>query len=66
MVQLIEKQKGKFCMNINGIDCTFMAMSLFVGNNLFPVEAKVKGSTLGWYINRKWISYKQIKKVIQG
>ena len=53
-------------MNIIGIDCTFMAMSLFVGNNLFPVEAKVKGSTLGWYINRKWISYKQIKKVIQG
>ena len=66
MVQLIEKQNGKFCINIHGVDCVFMPMSLFVGNNLFPVEAKVKGGTLGWYINRKWISYKQIKKVIQG
>ena len=63
MVQLIEKQKGKFCMNIHGVDCAFMPMSLFVGNNIFPVEAKVKGSTLGWYINRKWIRETILDKV---
>ena len=50
-------------MNIHGVDCAFMPMSLFVGNNIFPVEAKVKGSTLGWYINRKWIRETILDKV---
>jgi hypothetical protein len=27
-----------------------------------PVEKKVKGSTLGWYVGRKFISYLKIKK----
>lgn len=64
MIQLTEKQKGKFCMVINGIHCVFMPMELFAENNLFPLKKVVKGSTLGWYVNRKFVSFWQIKKEI--
>ena len=51
-------------MNINGVQCEFIPMVLFTGESIMPVPAKVKGSTYGWYINRKWVSYNQIKKAI--
>lgn len=64
MIQLIEKQKGKFCMIIHGVNCVFMPMELFINNQLLPLTKKIKGSTLGWYIKRKFVSYNQIKKTI--
>lgn len=66
MIQLIEKQKGKFCMKIHGIACVFMPMELFKDNQFLPLEKKIKGSTLGWYVNRKFVSYNKIKKSILG
>lgn len=51
-------------MIIHGIECVFMPMELFVENKFLPLLPKVKGSTLGWYVNRKWVSYNQIKKII--
>jgi hypothetical protein len=63
IVQLIDRQARKFC--INGVECSFLPIELFIGNNIIPVKRVVKGSTLGWYINRKFVSYKQIKKAIK-
>lgn len=66
MIQLIKYEKGKFCMKIHGVDCVFMPMCLFSDKSFLPIPTKVKGSTLGWYVNRKFVSYKQIKKAIIG
>ncbi len=64
MIQLIDKQYGKFCMKIHDIDCIFMPMELFVDYQFLPLNKIVKGSTLGWNVNRKFVSYWQIKKTI--
>lgn len=48
-------------MRINEIDCVFMPMELFVDYQFLPLRKIIKGSTLGWYVNRKFISYWQIK-----
>lgn len=58
---MIECKCFKFC--INGVNLTLLKTELYVENNLLPVKKKVKGSTLGWYVNRKFISYNQIKKL---
>ena len=65
-IQVTEIQKGKFCMTIHGIECIFMPMSLFTDKSFLPLPAKVKGSTLGWYVKRKFVSYNQIKKAIKN
>lgn len=41
-----------------------MPMELWKKNNLFPAAKIIKGSTLGWNIGRRFISYNQIKKAI--
>lgn len=65
MIQVTDKQKEKFCMNINGVDCVFMPMELFVDYQFLPLEKKMKKSgTLGWYVNRKFVSYWTIKKAL--
>lgn len=64
MIQLIDKQKGKFYIKIHGVDCVFMPMELFVDYQFLPLNKIVKGSTLGWYVNRKFVSYNQIKNTI--
>ena len=51
-------------MNINNVDCIFMPMCLFISNKFLPLPAKIKGSTLHWYVAREYISYNQIKKAI--
>lgn len=64
MVQLIDKQGKIFYMKIYGIDCIFMGTVLFLSGRFIPLTPKVKGSTLHWYINRRYISYNQIKHSI--
>lgn len=63
MVQVIENNGNKWHMIINGVDCVFIPLSLFVGNNLFPTKPNVEKG-LRWRVNRKWVSYKQIKNAI--
>lgn len=65
MLQLIEIHRNKFCIKINGVDCVFMPMELFLGNSIIPLNKVVKGSTLGWYVGRKFVSYNKIKKGIK-
>ena len=57
-------QITKFCININGVDVVFMPPVLFRADQLLPLPGKVKGSTLGWYVNRKFVSYKKIKSML--
>lgn len=64
MIQFIEKQTGKFYLKIYGIDCIFMPMELFTDTRFLPLNKIVKGSTLGWYVNRKFVSYWQLKNAI--
>lgn len=50
-------------MIIHGVECTFSPMNLYVGNNLFPEQPNADNG-LRWRVNRKWVSYKQIKNAI--
>ncbi len=65
MIQLIKKEAGKFYMDIHGVECVFMPMCLFTDKQFLPIEPKVKGSVLHWYVNRKYVSYNQIKEAIK-
>jgi hypothetical protein len=58
----IEMQLLTFCYN--GQQCTLYTrpLSLFT-YGLFPLPAKVKGSTLGWYVGGKWLSYYELKRI---
>jgi len=64
MIQCIEKQGHTFCFVIEGRRYDFVKCSLYLENHFMPLSAKVKGSTMGWYIGRKFVSYNQLKKAI--
>lgn len=64
-IQLIEKQKGNYRLLINGVECQFKPMELFT-NGLFPVNKCLNNGSLGWYVKRKFVSYKQIKDAIKN
>ena len=63
MIQLIKKEGASWHMIIHGVECTFFQMSLYIGNNLFPVNPNTDHG-LRWRVNRKWVSYRQVKKSI--
>lgn len=62
-IQIIEKQKGSYRLNIYGVECLFIPMELFT-TGLLPVKKCLNNGSFGWYVNRKFISYKAIKKTI--
>lgn len=62
-VQLIEKQGDKYRLEINGVECLFMPLDLYT-TKFLPVKKCLNNNSLGWYVNRKFVSYKQIKKCI--
>jgi len=64
MIQLIEKQNNTFHLSIMGKDYYFIPPT-YITDNFLPLTVKVKGSTLGWNIGGKFISYWQIKKAIK-
>lgn len=67
MIQLIEKQQGKYTLKINGVMCVFMPMCLFCGRSIIPLKPFVpKGkSVIKWKVNGKQVSYNQIKQAIK-
>jgi hypothetical protein len=65
MIQLIEKQITNYRLLINEVECLFMPMELFT-TSFLPVKKCVVNGSLGWYVGRKFISYRKIKKEIQG
>jgi hypothetical protein len=62
-IQLIDKQNNNYRLLIDGFKCLFIPMELFT-KGLFPVKKCLNNNSLGWYVNRKFVSYKQIKKSI--
>ncbi len=65
MIQFIGKQGYTFCFIIYSKRYDLVKCCLYAENYFVPLPAKVKGSTLGWYIRRKFVSYQQLKKAIQ-
>lgn len=64
MIEVIEKQGNSWRMLIDGEPFSFLPLSLYRGNDLFPIPADAEHG-LRWRIERnKWVSYKQIKKAI--
>jgi len=66
MIELIDKQHGRYTMKIHGVVCVFIPMCLFSGRSIIPLKSFVpKGkSVIKWKVNGKQISYNQIKKAI--
>lgn len=64
MIELKHKQGNNWHITINGIDCMFTPIALYIGNNLYPEKANADNG-LRWRINRKWVSYNKIKIAIK-
>jgi len=62
-IQLIEKHGNIHRLTINGIPCDFIPLELFT-TGFLPVKKCIVNGSLGWYVNRKFVSYRQIKKAI--
>jgi hypothetical protein len=62
-IQFLNKQNNNYRLLINGIECLFIPMELYT-TGLMPVKKCLNNNSLGWYINRKFVSYRQIKKAI--
>ena len=60
---MIEIQNNNYRLIINGVECLFKPMDLFT-TSFLPVKKCVVNGSLGWYVGRKFISYKKIKKTI--
>jgi hypothetical protein len=52
-------------MNIYNDGYTWMPPKDLYYHTLKPLPVKVKGSTLGWYIKRTWVSYNQLKEAAE-
>lgn len=53
-------------MVIDDVECAFIKITLYAGNQLYPKPAVVKGSTLGWNFKNGFVSYNQVKKEIRS
>jgi hypothetical protein len=65
MIKVIDYKKPIFYIIVYDINCQFIPIELYTDKAFLPIPKKVKGSTLGWYINRKWVSYNQIRQSIR-
>ena len=63
-IKLIDNQRLVFCTGNRIITLTARPLALYIDNDLFPKNPVVKGSTLGWYIERQFISYNQLKNIL--
>jgi hypothetical protein len=63
MIQHIEKHGVNWHMIINNVPVIFSPKLDLYTDGLFPHPANADNG-LRWRINRKWVSYKQIKKAI--
>jgi len=64
MIQIIEKQSNGWHITFNNVDLIFIPPQLFLHNSFIPLKANADNG-LRWRVNRKWISYNQIKSEIK-
>lgn len=64
MIVSIKKHGVNWHMVINGAPVIFTKFCDLYADGLVPLPANVDNG-LRWRINRKWVSYKQIKKAIR-
>lgn len=64
-IQLIERQRNNYRLIINGVECLFIPLDLFT-KGLLPVKRTQVNNNLGWYVNRKFVSYRKIKGAINN
>lgn len=64
-IKLIERQGNNYRLLIDGVECLFIPLDLFT-TGIMPVKRTQVNNSLGWYVNRKFASYKQIKKAIKN
>ena len=62
-IKLIDKQGGNYRLKIGNTFCLFSELNLFT-NGLFPVKRTMVNGSLGWYVERNFISYNKIKCAI--
>lgn len=62
-IQLIDKQDNNYRLLIEGVECLFIPLDLFVSGVLPVKKTQVNGS-LGWYVRGKFVSYRKIKSAI--
>lgn len=64
MIQLIEYKDHIFHINVHGKKYKLIGLNLY-DEGIIPIRLKLKsGSTLGWNLSGKFVSYKQLKKAI--
>jgi hypothetical protein len=63
-IQLLEKQGNKYRLKINDKEVLFIPLELFT-TKFLPVRKCLNNNSLGWYVNRKFVSYRKIKNVIK-
>ena len=63
MIQIIERQYNGWRIAFNGAQLFFYPPSLYFLNSFVPLKANADNG-LRWRVNRKWISYNQIKAKI--
>jgi hypothetical protein len=63
-IQVIEKHENIYRLLIDGVRCDFIPLELFV-NSILPVKKCYVNGSLVYYVNRKRVSYWQIKKAIK-
>lgn len=63
-IQLLERKDNNYRLLIDNIECLFIPLDLFT-TGLSPVKRTTVNNSLGWYVNRKFLSYKKIKKAIK-
>lgn len=66
MIQLLENKKHVILLKIFSINCYLYkkGLNLFIDKDLVERKKQYK-KVLGWYVNRKFVSYWQIKKMIK-
>ncbi len=64
ITQITKIQRNTFCIKINNRTYYYVPPKYLADDKIVQIPVKVKGSTLGWYVNREFVSYNQLKKAI--
>jgi hypothetical protein len=62
MIEVIDYQYKIF--RVKKVNIQLVKVSLYRGNEIKALPAKVKGSTLGWNVAGTFVSYNQIRKLL--